>query len=187
MAPEAPRTITLTSTLLGEFDPQAALDNLDRSLPTMTGRRPYVMSALVEHAGYLALCGRTAEAWRELMAVLREDGLDETVDCCPVWAIVRACDAAPLTAADGPVPGAREIVAAAENGIETDSWSAVEDTAAAARFHLLRGDTAVGAELADRARDFADAYDSRNGNAHHRTLVEHRWLAGPRRVGSPHG
>lgn len=175
--PEAPRTIGLTSSMLGGFDPRAALDGLDRSLPAIAGRRPYVLSVLVEHAGFLALCGRAEEAWSELTAVLREDGLDQTVQSCPVWAIVRTIDAAPLEAPDSSVPGAHEILKAAENAIETDSWSAVEDTAAVARFQLLRGDREIGTGLADHARSLANAYDGRNGNAHQRELLEQRWLA----------
>ncbi|WP_199044159.1 hypothetical protein [Glycomyces salinus] len=174
--PEAPRTINLTGQLLGGFDPQAALDNFDRSLPAIAGRRPYVMSALVERAGYLALCGRTAEAWRELMAVLREDGLDETVESCPAWAILRASDAAPLQSEDDAVPGALEILKATEESVETDSWDAIENTAAVARFHLVRGDEGAAAAPADQARSLARAYDGRNGNEHHTELLQRRWL-----------
>ena len=174
--PEASRTINLTACMLGGFDPQAALDHFDRSLPVIVGKRPYVMSTLVERAGFLAVLGRTAEAWGELAAVLREDGLDETVESCPAWAILRASEAAPLQSEDETVPGALEILESTEGAIEPESWSTVEDTAAVARFHLVRGDEDAAAGPADRARSLARAYDARNGSGHLTELLEHRWL-----------
>jgi hypothetical protein len=175
-APEKTMTIGLMSAIIGTFDAGEALRELDLRVPGMVGAPHRVMNIRVDRAGYLAVCGKHDDAWQALTAAIDGQELDAVAERCALWAVVRAADGAPENSGDDS-PGAREIVAAAEENIDTTSLDAVEDVAAVARFHLLRGDRARGERRRAEAYERARAYDVRNGTGHHAALLDHRWFA----------
>lgn len=170
-------TIGLLGAVLAAFDEHEALEHLDLRTPDMIGRPYAVTSILVERAGLQAICGRPEDGWAGLAGVLEEEGLEAVAASAPVASLVRAADHAPLDAASATVPGARAIVEAATEHVGSGTIDAVADTAALARFHLLRGSGSTGLRLAGEARDLARAYDARNGTGQHAALLECRWFA----------
>lgn len=174
-APEKTMTIGLLSAIIGTFDAGEALRELDLRVPGMVGPPHRVMSIRVDRAGYLAVCGKHDDAWQALTAAIDGQELDAVAERCALWAMVRAADGAPADL--GGSPNAREIVAAAEENIDTTSLDAVEDVAAVARFHLLRGDRTRGERRRAEAYERARAYDVRNGTGHHAALLDRRWFA----------
>ncbi|WP_406689427.1 hypothetical protein REH65_25505 [Saccharopolyspora sp. ID03-671] len=169
-APEKTMTIGLMSAITGAFDAAEALRELDVRVPGMVGAPHRIMTIEVDRAGYLAVCGKTDDAWEALTAAIDGQELDAVARRCAVWAMVRATDGAPI-------PGAREIVDVAEENLDLTTLDAIEDLAAVARFHLLRGDSAHGERRRAEARERARAYDARNGTGHHSALLERRWFA----------
>lgn len=174
-APEKTMTIGLMSAILGTFDAGEALRELDVRVPGMVGAPHRVMTIRVDRAGYLALCGEADDAWQALTEAIGGQELDAVGQRCAGWALVRATDGEPADLGDS--PSAREIVDVAEENIDTTSLDSVEDLAAVARFHLLRGDRAHGERRRAEARERARAYDTRNGTRHHSALLDHRWFA----------
>lgn len=174
-APEKPMTIGLISAIIGTFDAGEALRELDLRVPGMVGAPHRVMTIRVDRAGYLAVCGEVDDAWQALTAAIGGQELDAVARRCAGWALVRATDGEPADLGDS--PSAQEIVAAAEENIDTTASDAVEDLAAVARFHLLRGDRARGEQRRAEAYERARAYDVRNGTGHHAALLDRRWFA----------
>lgn len=174
-------SVGLTAMMLGCFDPADALDHLRRRTPTMTGSPDDHHVLGVDIAGWLAACGDPAGAWQQLRAVL---AAPDACDLAPLAGrlelrhLLRAAETAPeeRTPDGSPVPGRGAIVAVAAAALDPGSAAVVEDSAALARHHVLRGDRDGARRWRERAEERAAAYDRRNGTGHHARLLGERWF-----------
>jgi len=177
--PNKTTSIIITSAMLAAFDPQEALDHLERRTPTMIGDADDRRVLLVNMACWTSVCGRSDRAWEQYRRILAEtDRSDfaELVDRGSARALVRAAEAAPWDSTDDTVSAARSLIEAAEDALATDTCDVIEDAAALARYHLLRGDAATSARWRTFAEERAGVYDARNGTDHWSTVLATRWF-----------
>lgn len=176
--PEMSRTINLTATMLGAFDPHEALDHLVRRVPTLVGDPEDHRKAAVSIAGWHAICGDPETAWQQCRGLLTDRDTPEVatlVDEVYGDLLLRACEAAPNTS-DPREPDLAAIAAAVAAELDVDSTDVVEGAAALARHHLRRGDDAEGRRWRDLATERAAAFDRRNGTTQQSSLLATRWF-----------